>query len=684
MPLDGFHVPDDRYAVGFEALRDAVSSARARNLRPPPKLGLTAWAERYAVLSKETSAQTGRYRPYGYQRGIMDAITDPTITQVTVMKSARVGYTRILDNAIGYYLHQDPSPILVVQPRGEDAEDYSKTEIAPMLRDTPVLAAICPVSKAKDTAQTILQKSFLNGSSLRLVGANSPGGFRRITVRAVLLDEVDGYPVGGAGSEGDQVALAWKRAESFWNRKLVLGSTPTIKGISRIEKEIEKSDCREYHVPCPHCGHRQVLRWGGKDADFGIKWSKNEAGEGLPETTYYLCNSGNGCCIDWSDLPAMDAAGEWIATRPSKGHAGFRLWTGMSLMVNAAWPLLVAEWLKVKSDPLQRQTFVNLVLGEPYEDRGDLALSEHALAARGETWDAQVPSGVGLLTAGVDTQDGRFEIEVTGWGMNEESWSIEHDVIDGDPNDPATTAQLQAYLSRTWYRADGRPFTIMAVCIDSGGHKTQAVYDFSLKNLQKRWWAIKGESARAGERNPVWPTKRPTSRSKQSFRPIILGVNAAKDRIRANLALPPPKEIGAPMPGYCHFPAARDLNYFSQLVSESLITVSIGGKKARIWRQMPGRANEALDLRVYAYAALCGLQHFGLQLNRRVAEVSLPYVQQAASDETRPAPIAAPTPETPPHPRPQAQQASSQPAKPAPARPVLPKRDFSKLIRRLA
>src|SRR5450830_1653919 len=186
-----------RYAQGLFDFRRELRIARLKSLQPPPKLTLSQWAGRYAVLSKETSAQTGRFRSFPYQDGIMDAITDPTVDVVSVMKSARVGYTKILDHAVGFYLHQDPSPILIVQPRVEDAEDYSKTEIAPMLRDTPVLRALAGDARAKDSNQTILKKSFENGAGLSFVGANSPGGFRRITARIIAFDEVDGYPVGG-------------------------------------------------------------------------------------------------------------------------------------------------------------------------------------------------------------------------------------------------------------------------------------------------------------------------------------------------------------------------------------------------------------------------------------------------------------------------------------------------------
>lgn len=595
-------------------------TARRSDIRPPLPLSLSQWANTYAVLSKETSAQTGRFRSFGYQDGMMDAITDPHVTQVSVMKSARVGYTKILDHVVGYYLQHDPSPILVVQPRVEDAEDYSKTEIAPMLRDTPVLAAITGDSKAKDSNQTILKKQFLNGANLTLVGANSPGGFRRITCRIILFDEVDGYPSGGAGTEGDQIALGIKRSETFWNRKIVLGSTPTVKGVSRIEKAFAESDQRHFYVPCPHCGEYQVLEWGGPDTPYGIKWDKDENGEGLPETAFYVCRH-HGCVIHHNDKAGMVKRGEWWAHRPFTGHAGFHIWAGYSLFPNAAWKYLVAEWLRVKDDPLMRQTFINLVLGEVYEDRGEKALSERKLTERGEVWPAEVPDGVAVLVAGVDTQDGRFEIEVVGWGLNEESWSVAFDVIEGDLETDEPWLRLDAYLKQIWRRADGRGFSIMATCMDSGGHHTQKVYEFAKARLGRRVWAIKGESARGGKRSPVWPAKAPSARNRSQFRPVIIGVNAAKDAIRARLHIEPP-EPGQASAGYMHFPADRDLGYFSQLLAERSVVKVSGGQRYRVWEQLPGRANEALDCRVYAYAALCGLLHMGFRLNAFAASIA--------------------------------------------------------------
>jgi len=567
------------------------------------------------MLSPETSAQTGRFHAFPYQNGIMDAITDPTVEMVSVQKSARVGYTKIMDHAAGFYIHQDPAPILVVQPRVEDAEDYSVTEIEPMLRDTPVLAEIAGDLKKKDSKQKIAKRVFRNGSSMSFVGANSPGGFRRITARVVIFDEVDGYPVMGAGKEGDQIKLGIKRTESFWNRKIILGSTPTVKGESRIEKSYANSDQRKYYVPCPHCGEYQVLEWGGPDTPYGMKWDKDENGIGIPESVFYVCKV-TGCVIFEADKEDMVGRGEWRATKPFKGHAGFHIWAAYSLFVNACWRNLVAEWLEVKDDPLMRQTFVNLVLGETYEDRGERALQEDRLAARCEVWPAEIPDGVAVITVGVDTQGDRFECEVVGWGMNEESWSIDFEIIEGDMETPEPWNRLDAYLQRIWYRSDGRGFEAMAVCHDSGGHHTQKVYNFAKARLGRRVWAIKGESAVGGKRSPVWPVKIPSKRNKSSFRPVIIGVNAAKDSVRSRL------HLTQPGPGYMHFPAARDINYFAQLTSERSVRKTSGGQIYRVWELPPGRANEALDCRVYAYAALCGLMHMGLKLNKRADEVA--------------------------------------------------------------
>lgn len=615
MPTEQLAEPE-RYDAGVANFERRLAEARRQNLKPPPKLTLSQWADTYAHLSRETSAETGRFRAFPYQVGMMDAVTDPSVWKITVKKSARVGYTKILDHVVGYYIHQDPSPILIYQPSEEDADEYDADEIEPMVRDTPVLAELAGALTAKSSKQKKGKRSFRNGATLTIRGANAPRGFRRITARIVAFDEVDGYPKQGAGKEGDQLKLGTKRSETFWNRKVIIGSTPTEQGASRIDTSWSTSDQRRYFVPCPRCGVFQVLEWGGKDTPYGIKWERDDAGRGLPETAHYVCRHCAGR-IDETEKPDMVAAGEWRATAPGpfRGHAGFHIWAGYSLFPNASWARLVEEWIDCQGDPLAVQTFVNLALGEVFADRGLNALSEELLLERRELFAAEVPDGAAVLTLGVDTQDDRYEYEVVAWGRDEESWSIEVGVIDGDPADPETERRLDALTRRTWVRADGRPFGIEAGCIDSGGHRTDAVYAFSKARLGRKIWATKGESGRGGQRNPLWPVKTPSRRTKKSFRPVMLGVNAGKDDVRAAL------RIEAPGPRYMHVPLDRDLVWFQQLLAERLVQKRANGAVWWVWEQLPGRANEALDCRVYALAALRGLMHRGLRLNQRADRV---------------------------------------------------------------
>ena len=626
-----------RYENGPSILRAALVDIRRATLLPPPRLTLSQWADRYAVLSKETSAQQGKFRAFAYQNGIMDAVTDPTVETITVMKSARVGYTKILDHVAGFFIHQDPSPMLIVQPRVEDAEDYSTSEIAPMLRDTPELAEIAGDLKAKDSNQRILKRVFKNGASIRFVGANSPGGFRRITARIVAYDEVDGYPPAGAGDDGDQIKLGNKRTESFWNRKIILGSTPLVKMTSRIYRSWETSDQRRYYVPCPHCQHKQTLKWSG------IRWENGD-----PQTAHYVCE--NGCIIEEHDKPWMIDNGEWIAEKPFNGHAGFHIWAGYSLFANAAWPKLVAEFLDVKANPLELKTFVNLVLGEPWEERGE-EVDMHSLQARAEAegWrgadenDAPLPAPAGplLVTCGVDVQGDRLEVERVGWGVGDESWSLEHRVLYGDPAAPEIWNELDAYLLTPTLGTDGREMAVSATAIDSGGHYTDAVYNFVRDKSRRRVWAIKGQG---GEGKPVWP-KLASKNNKGRIALFNIGVGAAKDIIYGRL------RIAAPGPGHCHFPMDRDSGWFEQLTSETVVTRYSKGFPVRAWMPKPNTRQEALDCRVYAFAALRSMAINWGKVQRLLEQQHLVKRRQEVVEEPVPAAPVGPSVQQPRAPR---------------------------------
>jgi phage terminase large subunit GpA-like protein len=576
---------------------DALRGVVRAGLAPPPRLSLSEWADRYAYLSPETSSSPGKFRAFEYQNGIMNAVTDPAVTTITVMKSARVGYTKILDNILGFFIHQDPSPVLMVFPRVEDGEDYSRTEIVPMLRDTPVLAEITGQITAKDPQQRIAKRVFRNGASVSFVGANSPAGFRRVAARIVGLDEVDGYAVAGAGDEGDQVSLAVKRSETFWNRKIILGSTPTVKGVSRIEKSFNESDQRRYHVPCPHCGDRQVLKWAN------MKWDKDQNGAHMPQTAHFVCV--NGCIIEESSKAWMIENGEWIAEKPFNGHAGFHIWSAYSLFPNACWANIVAEFLRVKSDPIQLQTFANTVWGESWEATSD-SVDGNSLITRGEAYgNESLPDDIRFLVSGTDTQADRFETTILGFGAADEVWVVEHAIHYGDPATRDLWAEYDHFLLRPYRTVSGRELRIRAACVDAGGKWAQQVTDFCQSRASRHVYAIAG-LATAAAATPLWPNR--PSKTASGQRIWMLNVHRGKELTYSRLRL------AKPGPGYVHFPASEafDAQYFNQLTAERILTKFRRGIPYRVWDLPSGRRNEALDCFVYATAARHSIRHLRL------------------------------------------------------------------------
>ena len=361
------------YRLGADHLRQDIRTAIIDLLKAPRYMRGAEWSDKYAVLSAGTSSNPGPFKCMGFQVGILDAMTDPAIPKVTILKSAQVGFTRMCCNVAGFYIHQDPSPVLIVQPRESDAKSFSNDEIAPMLRDTPVLAEIAtdPTTNSRENRQTALKKVFKNGSSLAFVGAKSPDSFRRVKARVVMFDEVDGYD-DSAGAEGDPITLGTMRTMSFWNRKIIHGSTPLLKDGSRIEKLWEESDQRRFHVRCPHCDHQQYLKFSN------LEWNKTFDDEGNilehhPETAYFKCEGPNACPIQEHYKEIMISNGEWIADKPFEGHAGFHIWTAYSTFPNACWANIAREYLRAKKNPALMQTFWNLTRGEPYEDKGERA-----------------------------------------------------------------------------------------------------------------------------------------------------------------------------------------------------------------------------------------------------------------------------------------------------------------------
>jgi len=552
---------------------------------------LSEWADSYAYLSAESSAEGGRWHTLPYQKGIMDAITNPKIEQISVMKSARVGYSKILNHVAAFHIHQDPCPIMIVQPTIEDAQGYSKEEIAPMLRDTPCLKGVVSEAKSKDGANTILQKQF-PGGSLSLVGANSPRGFRRVSRRVVLFDEVDGYPP-SAGTEGDQIKLGIRRTEYYWNRKIVAGSTPTVKDFSRVERMFLQGDQRRYFVPCPDCGHMQYLKWAN------MKWRDDD-----PDTASYCCES----CGVW--IPAakkrwMVERGEWRPTAPGNGkHVSFHIWAAYSYSPNASWSTLVEEFLDAKNDAEQLKTFVNTVLGETWEDEYASKVGADALSERSadeKYKQGVVPAEALLLTVGCDTQDDRLSLSVWGWGREEQGWLIDRVKIYGDPSRKEVWKQLDEIVQTPYESEDGRELKPMVVAIDSGGHHTSEVYQYARERQSLGVVAIKGMSTK--NKPPIGKASKVDLNAqgktlKKGAQVFPVGSDTIKSLLFGRLKH---NDVG---PGYLHFYPTVDKDYFEELTAEKQILRFRNGFPERIWVKKSSARNEALDELVYAYAAL--------------------------------------------------------------------------------
>jgi phage terminase large subunit GpA-like protein len=651
---------------------------------PPPRISVPQWADDNRYLAKEAGSTSGKWRTGTVEvaRGPMMAVTEPGVHIITAMVSTQLLKTALLENVFGYFAHLDPCPMLLLQPKEAAAEQFSKERITPMVRATPALKGLIGTAKTRNADETLLFKSF-PGGFLALAGAGSPDNLARRPIRVLLCDEVDKYPV---TREGDPISLAEERTATFGVNWLSLRvCSPTVEDESRIAGSYKESDQRRASVECPHCRHRQFL-----DFFKHVDWDKDVSPQGVthrPETAQIYCEA---CRRPWSEgerlralattrhhqtrpfkccgelqMPLEIYARAWQAGREegqegasaaavaqvwdwwsgprhavyrarcghcgtwavSNKHAGFQAGKLFSPWSKDKPSDIAAKWLAAQGNEELLTSWWNTQAGLPYRANGGKALVLEKLAERGETWAGQVPHGVAIITVGMDVQPDRVELEAVGWGRNEESWSIDYEVIEGDANTDAVWDQVDAYLKKTFYRDDGRPFVISATCIDTGGQNTQKVYEFCKARLSRKIWGIKGESAQNGVRNPVWPTKRPMSRTKASYRPVVIGVNAAKDVVRARLAI---EDAGA---GYMHVPHDRDINWYAQLLAERLDLREAGGRKYRVWVQLPGRRNEALDCRVYAYAALCGLLHFGLGLNRRADEAAQPY--QAAPDARR-------------------------------------------------
>ncbi len=433
-------------------------------ISPPPDLTVSQWADTERRLSSESSAEPGRWRTdrAPYQKEIMDAVNGNLVKRVVVMTSAQVGKTEIINNILGYYIDNDPSPILLLQPTLEMAQAYSKDRLSPMIRDTPALSKKVSDSKSKTSGNTILHKTF-PGGHITMSGANSAASLASRPIRILLCDEPDRYPA-SAGVEGDPVNLAMKRTITFWNRKIIMVSTPTIKGLSRIEVAYSDSTQETYQLKCPSCGEYQQIK------RKHIQHTKEDEELKMVQAHCEHCgviHHEN----EWKATP-----GKWIAGASHFDTRGFHLNEYVSPW--RKWIEIEREFLEAKKSTETLKTFVNTCLGETWEELGE-KIDHTGLLSRLEFYDKH--DSIMLTTVGGDIQKDRIELEHIGWGKGKESWPLDYIVIPGDTTRPEVWSDLKDVLQQL--HAD-------AVCLDSG-YNTSFVYSFVNDNKRLKVYKMK-------------------------------------------------------------------------------------------------------------------------------------------------------------------------------------------------
>ncbi|BFH15926.1 phage terminase large subunit family protein [Paenibacillus melissococcoides] len=583
----------------LELLRDTIHL-----VAPPAAIGVDEWADEHRILSPEASAEPGPWNTdrAPYQREPMRAISDPNVESVVLMWGAQLGKTDIQLNTIGYFTGHDPSPIMVIQPDLMVARDFSNDRLTPMYRDSPQLSTLVVKDKSRDSRNTILYKSF-PGGRINIAGANSPASLASKPIRVVIGDEVDRFPV-SAGKEGDPVSLVTARTETFYNKKLIWVSTPTVKDVSKIEALYKDSTMEELHLPCPSCGELQILEWNRIKYEYDKETSQCIRVE-------HVCKYCGALHAEheWKKDYAKNAV--WIAQKKHATRRGFKL-SSLYATINVTWKKIVNKWYEAnRGGPELLKTFFNTVLAETWEEKGE-QLDEDVLYNRREMYHADIPDGVKILTAAVDTQDDRFEVEVQGWGAGHENWRIQYHVIYGDLKQKQVWADLDKFLKRTWEDIYGNRFPIAITCMDSGGHFTNEVYRFCKERAAQRLFAIKGEGSGDGTRLPLIIGTSTNNRYRATV--VRLGVDEGKSKVMSALSLPPTDEAGNKMPGYVHFPLTTpernrgyERQYFEGLTAEELRTRYKMGSPYQVWVKVKPR-NEPLDLAVYNRAAIEILQ----------------------------------------------------------------------------
>lgn len=608
---------------GAARLNKAMRKVLA-GMTPPDDLTVTQWAEAKRRLSAESAAEPGPWRTERtpYLREPMDAFTDPKVRHIVMVAASQVGKSEFLNNCIGYIIDEDPGSILFIHPTTIDAQEYSKLRIAPMLRDSPALRQKIAAPKSRDSHNTILQKAY-PGGILTMCGSTEAHALASKPIRYVFGDERDRWAT-SAGNEGDPWDLAMARQTTFYNAKAVEVSTTTIKNASAIEAAYYTGTMERWNSKCPHCGEYHEIRWSD------IRFEYDEIIVSHKKTykvkkVYYTC-PGCGCISTEAEMKRAPA--KWIAENPEAYGQGTRsFWLNAFVSQWASWESIVLKYLNALGSTKKMQVVFNTCFGEPWEDRGDIE-DEDSLLARREDYGkdkngepVELPPGVLVLTAGVDTQDDRMEYEIVGHGFFGETWGIEKGIVMGRPDDDATWNKLdEIVFDRVMRFENGVGLRVSMSFVDEGGHFTQSVRAQCNARISKKVFCIKGMP---GQDKPyISPPKKQKIFVNQiavgTCWQYQLGVDSGKEIIMDNL------RVQTPGQKYCHFPKRDDYGsaYFAGLLSETKV-YDPNKKQPWSWKKIPGHErNEPLDCRNYALAAFKALPKNLDEIDRQIKAAS--------------------------------------------------------------
>lgn len=568
-----------------------------RALTPPDDLTVSEWAEKKRRLSAEASAEPGAWRNdrTPYLAEIMDCFNDPKVRHIVMVAASQVGKTEAELNMMGYIIDEDPGSILFIHPTVTDAKEFSKLRIAPMIRDCPTLRRKIADPKNRDSANTILQKTY-PGGILTLCGSTEAHALASKPIRYVIGDERDRW-ASSAGDEGDPWELAMARQTTFYNAKAVEVSTPTVKNASAIEAAYLTGTMERWMSQCPNCGGFHEIRW----ENIRFEYEEHDTGGKKTYTAgdiHYVCPE-CGCISDERTMKNQPA--HWTAANPEAYKNGVRsFWLSAFVSKWASWESIILKFLAARGNSGKLQVVYNTSFGELWENRGDIE-DESGMLERREKYDAELPDGVLVLTCGIDTQDDRLEYEVVGHGHFGETWGIKKGVIMGRPDDDETWEALDDVFDHVYRFEDGVGLKLSMSFMDEGGHFTQEVRLRCRERIGKKLFAIKGL---AGADRPFTspPKKQKIIADDKYFGECwvySIGVDAGKQLIMDNLRV---KTTGAK---FCHFPLRDDYGalYFKSLLSERLVYDS-SKRQPWSWQKIPGHErNEALDCRNYALAA---------------------------------------------------------------------------------